>query len=192
MANDSRRNTNNSQWFITLDRADELTGKHTLFGRIQGPTYYSACGGWRRRSAGVAAGVALPGRLAVWGRRPAVTYLWGGDRRSSTRRPTPPSWPVPPIPPPGARSRRSRALIPRRPGHQQPRSRRRGEAESVRAPDAPARSLTAARPRSAGSALSRTRSTTSCRASPWRRSARSWRRACRQKRTSSCARSARA
>ncbi|TXT04975.1 hypothetical protein VHUM_03795 [Vanrija humicola] len=42
MANNSKRNTNNSQWFITLDRADELTGRHTLFGRIQGPTYYSA------------------------------------------------------------------------------------------------------------------------------------------------------
>ncbi|WOO84739.1 Peptidyl-prolyl isomerase CWC27 [Vanrija pseudolonga] len=41
MANNSKRNTNNSQWFITLDRADELTGRHTLFGRIQGPTYYN-------------------------------------------------------------------------------------------------------------------------------------------------------
>lgn len=41
MANNSKRNTNNSQWFITLDRADELTGKHTMFGRINGPTYYS-------------------------------------------------------------------------------------------------------------------------------------------------------
>lgn len=41
MANNSKRNTNNSQWFITLDRADELTGRHTMFGRIQGPTYYS-------------------------------------------------------------------------------------------------------------------------------------------------------
>lgn len=43
MANNSKRHTNNSQWFITLDRADELNGRHTLFGRIQGPTYYSAC-----------------------------------------------------------------------------------------------------------------------------------------------------
>ncbi|BEI82528.1 hypothetical protein CcaverHIS002_0303960 [Cutaneotrichosporon cavernicola] len=41
MANNSKRHTNNSQWFITLDRADELNGKHTLFGRIQGPTYYN-------------------------------------------------------------------------------------------------------------------------------------------------------
>lgn len=41
MANPGKRNANNSQWFITLDRADELNGKHTLFGRVQGPTYYS-------------------------------------------------------------------------------------------------------------------------------------------------------
>lgn len=41
MANNSKRHTNGSQWFITLDRADELSGKHTLFGRINGPTYYS-------------------------------------------------------------------------------------------------------------------------------------------------------
>jgi peptidyl-prolyl cis-trans isomerase SDCCAG10 len=42
MANNGKRNTNNSQWFITLDKTEELSGKHTLFGRIQGPTYYSA------------------------------------------------------------------------------------------------------------------------------------------------------
>ncbi|GMK56903.1 hypothetical protein CspeluHIS016_0307430 [Cutaneotrichosporon spelunceum] len=41
MANNGKRHTNNSQWFITLDRADELNGKHTLFGRIHGPTYYN-------------------------------------------------------------------------------------------------------------------------------------------------------
>lgn len=42
MANNGKRHTNNSQWFITLDKTEELTGKHTLFGRIHGPTYYSA------------------------------------------------------------------------------------------------------------------------------------------------------
>jgi peptidyl-prolyl cis-trans isomerase SDCCAG10 len=41
MANNSKRNTNNSQFFFTLDRADELTGKHTLFGKITGNTIYS-------------------------------------------------------------------------------------------------------------------------------------------------------
>lgn len=41
MANNSKRNTNNSQFFFTLDRADELTGKHTLFGKIAGNTIYS-------------------------------------------------------------------------------------------------------------------------------------------------------
>ena len=41
MANSSKRNTNASQFFFTLDRADELTGKHTMFGRVVGNTMYS-------------------------------------------------------------------------------------------------------------------------------------------------------
>ena len=41
MANNSKRNTNTSQFFITLDRADELTGKHTMFGKITGNTIFS-------------------------------------------------------------------------------------------------------------------------------------------------------
>lgn len=43
MANTGKRNTNTSQFFFTLDRADELTGRNTLFGRIQGNTLYSTC-----------------------------------------------------------------------------------------------------------------------------------------------------
>lgn len=34
MAN-TGENDNGSQFFITLDRADELTKKHTLFGRVK-------------------------------------------------------------------------------------------------------------------------------------------------------------
>ncbi|EJU01183.1 cyclophilin-like protein, partial [Dacryopinax primogenitus] len=34
-------NTNDSQFFITLDRADELQGKNTLFGRVVGDTTYN-------------------------------------------------------------------------------------------------------------------------------------------------------
>jgi peptidyl-prolyl cis-trans isomerase SDCCAG10 len=41
MANSGKRNTNTSQFFITLDKADELTGKHTAFGRISGNTIFS-------------------------------------------------------------------------------------------------------------------------------------------------------
>ncbi|KAI6001147.1 cyclophilin-like domain-containing protein [Pisolithus albus] len=41
MANSGKKNTNDSQFFITLDRADELHGKHTLFGRVVGDTLYS-------------------------------------------------------------------------------------------------------------------------------------------------------
>lgn len=59
MANNGTKNSNDSQFFITLgmafsvrrqpcsrcllllDRADELHGKHTLFGRVLGDTLYS-------------------------------------------------------------------------------------------------------------------------------------------------------
>lgn len=35
------QNDNGSQFFITLDRADELTKKHTLFGRVAGDTLFN-------------------------------------------------------------------------------------------------------------------------------------------------------
>ncbi|KAF8883330.1 cyclophilin-like domain-containing protein [Gymnopilus junonius] len=41
MANNGTKNSNDSQFFITLDRADELHGKHTLFGRVVGDTVYN-------------------------------------------------------------------------------------------------------------------------------------------------------
>ncbi|KIK55244.1 hypothetical protein GYMLUDRAFT_205728 [Collybiopsis luxurians FD-317 M1] len=41
MANNGQKNSNDSQFFITLDRADELHGKHTLFGRCIGDTFYN-------------------------------------------------------------------------------------------------------------------------------------------------------
>ncbi|EKM82202.1 hypothetical protein AGABI1DRAFT_112286, partial [Agaricus bisporus var. burnettii JB137-S8] len=41
MANNGMRHSNDSQFFITLDRADELHGKHTLFGRVIGDTIYN-------------------------------------------------------------------------------------------------------------------------------------------------------
>lgn len=41
MANNGKKNSNDSQFIITLDRADELHGKHTLFGRCVGDTIYN-------------------------------------------------------------------------------------------------------------------------------------------------------
>ncbi|TEB33120.1 cyclophilin-like protein [Coprinellus micaceus] len=41
MANNGDKDSNDSQFFITLDRADELHGKHTLFGRCMGDTVYN-------------------------------------------------------------------------------------------------------------------------------------------------------
>ncbi|KAG9085987.1 Peptidyl-prolyl isomerase cwc27, partial [Ceratobasidium sp. 392] len=40
MANNGTKNSNDSQFFITLDRADELHGKHTLFGRTVRDTIF--------------------------------------------------------------------------------------------------------------------------------------------------------
>lgn len=40
-ANNGTKNSNDSQFFITLDRAEELHGKHTLFGRCVGDTIYN-------------------------------------------------------------------------------------------------------------------------------------------------------
>ena len=41
MANDGRPDTNGSQFFFTLDKADELNGKNTMFGRVAGDTIYN-------------------------------------------------------------------------------------------------------------------------------------------------------
>ncbi|KAH8906612.1 cyclophilin-like protein [Coniochaeta sp. PMI_546] len=41
MANEGRPDTNGSQFFFTLDKADELTGKNTVFGRVTGDTIYN-------------------------------------------------------------------------------------------------------------------------------------------------------
>ncbi|OSD05281.1 cyclophilin-like protein [Trametes coccinea BRFM310] len=41
MANNGAKNSNDSQFFITLNRADELNGKHTLFGRVVGDTIFN-------------------------------------------------------------------------------------------------------------------------------------------------------
>ncbi|KAI0080222.1 cyclophilin-like protein [Panus rudis PR-1116 ss-1] len=41
MANNGTKNSNDSQFFITLDRAEELHGKHTVFGRVVGDTLYN-------------------------------------------------------------------------------------------------------------------------------------------------------
>ncbi|KAJ7230376.1 cyclophilin-like protein [Mycena pura] len=41
MANNGTKDSNDSQFIITLDRADELHGKHTLFGRCLGDTVYN-------------------------------------------------------------------------------------------------------------------------------------------------------
>ena len=41
MANSSAPNTNQSQFFLTLDACPWLDRKHTIFGRLEGPTFYN-------------------------------------------------------------------------------------------------------------------------------------------------------
>ncbi|KAI1422783.1 cyclophilin-like protein [Xylaria sp. FL1777] len=41
MANESRPDTNGSQFFFTLDKAEELNNKNTVFGRVVGDTIYN-------------------------------------------------------------------------------------------------------------------------------------------------------
>ncbi|KZL79946.1 peptidyl-prolyl isomerase cwc27 [Colletotrichum incanum] len=41
MANESKPDTNGSQFFFTLDKAEELNNKNTLFGRVTGDTIYN-------------------------------------------------------------------------------------------------------------------------------------------------------
>lgn len=41
MANSNKPNSNQSQFFITLDSCDWLQGKHTIFGKVTGNTIYN-------------------------------------------------------------------------------------------------------------------------------------------------------
>jgi peptidyl-prolyl cis-trans isomerase SDCCAG10 len=42
MANSNKPNSNQSQFFLSLDSCDWLNGKHTIFGKITGNTIYNA------------------------------------------------------------------------------------------------------------------------------------------------------
>ncbi len=41
MANEGAADTNSSQFFFTLGKAEELTNKNTVFGRVAGDTIYN-------------------------------------------------------------------------------------------------------------------------------------------------------
>ncbi|KAI1106791.1 cyclophilin-like protein [Jackrogersella minutella] len=57
MANESKPDTNASQFFFTLDKADELNNKNTVFGRVVGDTIYNLA---RMGEAEVAEGTEVP------------------------------------------------------------------------------------------------------------------------------------
>ena len=42
MNNKNKPNTNGSQFFITLEKCEEMNKKFTIFGKVTGPTYFNA------------------------------------------------------------------------------------------------------------------------------------------------------
>ena len=42
MANKNKPNTNGSQFFITLDKCEDMNKRFTIFGKVTGPTYFNA------------------------------------------------------------------------------------------------------------------------------------------------------
>jgi peptidyl-prolyl cis-trans isomerase SDCCAG10 len=42
MANKNKPNTNGSQFFITMDKCEDMNKKFTIFGKVTGPTYFNA------------------------------------------------------------------------------------------------------------------------------------------------------
>ena len=42
MANKNKPNSNGSQFFITLDKCEDMNKKFTIFGKVTGPTYFNA------------------------------------------------------------------------------------------------------------------------------------------------------
>ena len=42
MANKNKPNSNGSQFFITLDKCEEMDKKFTIFGKVTGPTFFNA------------------------------------------------------------------------------------------------------------------------------------------------------
>ncbi|KAI1182721.1 cyclophilin-like protein [Nemania serpens] len=91
MANESKPDTNGSQFFFTLDKAEELNGKNTVFGRVVGDTIYNLA---RMGEAEVAEGSERPlYAIRITGTEILVNPFDDMKKRTRTARPTEPAGP---------------------------------------------------------------------------------------------------
>ncbi|KAI1364699.1 cyclophilin-like protein [Xylaria arbuscula] len=92
MANESKPDTNGSQFFFTLDKTEELNNKNTLFGRVVGDTIYNLA---RMADAEVAEGSERPlYPIKVIGTEILVNPFDGMKKRTRTAQPTTSGGPV--------------------------------------------------------------------------------------------------
>jgi len=86
MANEGKPDTNGSQFFFTLDKAEELNNKNTLFGRVVGDTIYNLA---RMGEAEVAEGSERPlYAIKIIGTEVLVNPFGDMKKRARTARPT--------------------------------------------------------------------------------------------------------
>ncbi|KAI1115428.1 cyclophilin-like protein [Nemania sp. NC0429] len=92
MANESKPDTNGSQFFFTLDKAEELNGKNTVFGRVVGDTIYNLA---RMGEAEVPEGSERPlYAIKITGTEILVNPFDDMKKRARTARPTEPTAPT--------------------------------------------------------------------------------------------------
>ncbi|KAI1165417.1 cyclophilin-like protein [Nemania serpens] len=92
MANESKPDTNGSQFFFTLDKAEELNSKNTVFGRVVGDTIYNLA---RMGEAEVAEGSERPlYAIRITGTEILVNPFDDMKKRARTARPTEPAGPT--------------------------------------------------------------------------------------------------
>ncbi|KAF2968486.1 hypothetical protein GQX73_g5069 [Xylaria multiplex] len=88
MANESKPDTNGSQFFFTLDKAEELNNKNTVFGRVVGDTIYNLA---RMGEAEIAEGSERPlYPIKITGTEILVNPFDDMKKRARTARPTEP------------------------------------------------------------------------------------------------------
>ncbi|KAI0205442.1 cyclophilin-like protein [Astrocystis sublimbata] len=88
MANESKPDTNGSQFFFTLDKAEELNNQNTVFGRVVGDTIYNLA---RMGEAEVAEGSERPlYAIKITSTEILVNPFDGMKKRTRTARPTEP------------------------------------------------------------------------------------------------------
>ncbi|KAI1128221.1 cyclophilin-like protein [Nemania abortiva] len=92
MANESKPDTNGSQFFFTLDKAEELNNKNTVFGRVVGDTIYNLA---RMGEAEIAEGSERPlYAIKITGVEILVNPFEDMKKRTRTARPTEPTGPI--------------------------------------------------------------------------------------------------